>query len=83
MSPGVTPQERYRAYFVPVLDFVVQEVARLCFAGNFVSRAMVAFVGRRPVVFALYQAQAQYPRTLARLHSRENGIVWAPVGACA
>ena len=83
MSPGVAPQERYRAYLFPVLDFVVQEVAGLCFAEKFVSRAMVAFVGRRALVFALYQAQAQYPRTLARLHSRENGVVWAPVGACA
>ena len=52
-------------------------------AASFVSRKMVAVVGRRAVAFALYQAQVRKPRRLARLHSRENGIVQALVGTCA
>jgi len=52
-------------------------------AAGFVSQKMVAVVGRRAVAFALYQAQVQKPRRLARLHSRENGIVQAFVDTCA
>ena len=44
---------------------------------------MVAVVGRRTAAVALYQAQVQKLRKLARLHSRKNGIVQALVGTCA
>ena len=44
---------------------------------------MVAVVGRRTAAVAMYQAQVRKPRKLARVHSRENGIVQAVVGTCA
>ena len=57
MSPGVAERERCWSSLVAVLMAVVQEVAGSCCAASFVSRAMVAAVGRRVVAFALYQAQ--------------------------
>ena len=44
---------------------------------------MVAVVGRSTAAVAMYQAQVRKPRKLARVHSRENGIVQAVVGTCA
>ena len=61
---------------------VVQEVAGSCCAALVVSRKIVAAVGHNTVAFALYQAQVRKPITLARVHSRENGIVQA-LGTCA
>jgi hypothetical protein len=48
-----------------------------------VSRKVFAVVAHRPDAFALYQAQVRKLRGLARVHSRENGIVQARVGTCA
>ena len=82
MSPVVAKRESCWASLVAVLMVVVQEVAGSCCAAHFVSRKIVAAVGHRAVAFALYQAQVRKPRWLARVHSRENGIVQA-LGTCA
>jgi len=49
---------------------------------TFVSRKVVAAGGHRAVACARHQAQVRKPRWLARVHSRENGIVQA-LGTCA
>ena len=53
-----------------------------CDAGS-VSKNVIAAVGPRAVVVAMYQAQVRKPSGPARVHPRENGVVQAVVGACA
>ena len=53
-----------------------------CDAGS-VSKNVIAAVGPRAIVVAVYQAQVRKPSGHARVHPRENGIVQAVVGTCA